>query len=117
MISLLKKLNLNTTNYRPISLLFNISKGFERLIYNQINEYIKPFLSKVLTGFRENHNTHHSLLKMLENFKEALGKGNSVSTTFMGHPKGLITYIITYSLLNLKLTVFQLSLFPTYTAI
>ena len=48
-----------------------MSKVFERIIFNQINEYIEPFLSN-LTGFRENHNTQHCLLKMLEKWKEAL---------------------------------------------
>ena len=60
-------------NYRPISLLSHVLKVFERVIYNQINGYIEPFQSKVLTGFHKNHNTQHSLLKMPENFKEALG--------------------------------------------
>ena len=60
--------------YQPVSLLSHISKVFERLIYNQFNEYIEPFLSKLLTGFRKNHNTQHSLLRMLENFQEALDK-------------------------------------------
>ena len=71
------------SNYRPVSLLSHISKVFERMIYNQVTEYVGPFLSKILTGFRKNHNTQHSLLKMLENFKEALDKGNSVSPIFM----------------------------------
>ena len=64
------------TNYRPVTLLSHISKVFERIIYNQINKYIEPFLFKVLTGFRKNHNTQHSLLKMLGNFLEAFYKGN-----------------------------------------
>ena len=37
----------------------------------------------VLTGFRKNHNIKNSLLKILENFKEALDKSNSVSAIFM----------------------------------
>ena len=81
------------TNYRPVSLLSHITKVFERVIYKQVNEYIEPFLSKVITGFRKNHNTQHSLLKMLENFKEALDKGNSVCAIFMDlskEPKSLI---------------------------
>ena len=62
------------TNYRPVTLLSHISKVFERIIYNQINEYIEPFLSKVITEFRKNHNTQHSLLKMVETFKNDLDK-------------------------------------------
>ena len=68
-----------------------MSKVFERIIYNQINEYIEPFLSNLLTGFRKNHNTQHSLLKMLESFKEALDKGNSVSAIFMDLSKAFDT--------------------------
>ena len=77
MIPLFKKADpLYKTNYRPVSLLSHISKVFERLIYNQINEYVETFLSRLLTGLRKNQNTH-SLLKMLENFKEALDKVNT----------------------------------------
>ena len=57
------------TNYRLVSILSHISKDFELIIYNQIDQYIEPFLSKIVTGFCKNHNTQHSLLKMLENFK------------------------------------------------
>ena len=53
------------TNYWPVSLLSHISNVFERVIYNQINEYIECLLSKVLTGFCKKHNTLHSLLKRL----------------------------------------------------
>ena len=70
----LKSWSLDKTNYRPASLLSYIPKVFERIICNQINEYIEPFLSKVLTGLRRKHNTQHSLLNILENVKEALDK-------------------------------------------
>ena len=53
------------TNYQSVSLFSHISNIFERIIHNQINKYIKPFLSKILNGFRENCNTQHFLLKML----------------------------------------------------
>ena len=70
-------------NYQPVSLLSHISKVFERIIYIQINEYVEPFLSKILTGFPENHNTQQPSLKRLENFKGVLDKDNSVSAIFM----------------------------------
>ena len=32
-------------------------KVFERLIYNQLNEFMEINFSKFFTGFRKNHNT------------------------------------------------------------
>ena len=82
-IPLLKKADpFDKTNYQLVSLVSHISKVFER-VYNQINEYIKSLQCKAaLTGFRKSHNTEHSLLKMLENFKEVLGKGNLVLSSW-----------------------------------
>ena len=70
-------------NYRPVSLLSHVSKVYERIIFNQISAYFEPSFSSFLTGFRKNHNTQHSLLKMIELWKEALDKGKSVSGIFM----------------------------------
>ena len=95
------------TNYRPVSLLSRISKVFERISYNQINEYINHFLSKVLTGFRKNKNTQPSLLKIPENFKEALDKGNSVSAIFMDLSKAFNT--LNHDLLIDKLETYGFS--------
>ena len=54
-IPLLKKDDtFEKTNYPPVSLLSHISKVFERVIYNQINEHGEPFLSKVVTKFCKN---------------------------------------------------------------
>ena len=64
-------------NYRPVSLLSHVSKVYERIIFNQISTYFEPYLSNFLTGFCKNHNTQHSLLKILELWKEALDKGKS----------------------------------------
>ena len=33
-------------NYRPVSILSNISKIFERLLFKQMSEYFEPILSK-----------------------------------------------------------------------
>ena len=39
-------------NYRPISTLSNLTKVFEKLLYNQIETFMTHKLSKLLTGFR-----------------------------------------------------------------
>ena len=54
-------------NYRQVSTLLNLSKVFEKLIYSQINTYMKDKFSKYLTEFCKNHNTQHALLNMIEN--------------------------------------------------
>ena len=106
-IPIFKKADPFKTNYRPVSLLYHISKVFERVIYNQLNEYIETFLSKVLPGFRKNHNTQHSLLKMLQHFQKALGKGNSVSAIFMDLSKTFDT--LNHDLLISKLESYGFS--------
>ena len=82
------------TNHQPVSLLSHISKVF----------WIEPFLSKVPTRFRKNHNTHHSLLKVPENFKWALDKGNLVN--------GIVTDLSkTVSTPNNELLTFKLEVY------
>ena len=78
-----KKDALDKQNYRPISLLSYMSKILERIIHNQINDYIEPYFSNLLTGFRKNHNTQNSLLNMIEKWKEFLDKGKYVNVVIM----------------------------------
>ena len=78
-------------NYRPVTLILHMSKVFERIIFNQINKYIKLFLSNLLTGFHKNYNTQHCPSKMLEKWKEALDKGYFVDAIFINLSKALDT--------------------------
>ena len=66
---------LENDNYRSASLLTHFLKIFERMIYKQLNGYIRDKLSKYITSFKKFHGTQHSLLVMLEKWKKALDKG------------------------------------------
>ena len=59
------------TNYRPISLLSNINKMFERLMYNRLITFIERnnVLYSSQYGFRNNHSTEHALLDIVKNLK------------------------------------------------
>ena len=46
-------------NYRPNSILPNLSKVFERCIYNQIAQFFDKMLSKYQCGFRKGHSAQH----------------------------------------------------------
>ena len=59
-------------NYRPVSILSNISKIYERLMFKQISEYFEPISSKFQCGFRTGYSAQHCLLAMLERWKSAV---------------------------------------------
>ena len=71
------------SNYRPISTLSNFSKIFEKLIYSQVNSYVEPKLSKYLAGFCRNHNTQHTLLRMIESWRTLQNKDQKVGAVIM----------------------------------
>ena len=53
-------------NYRPVSILPNMPKIFERCISCQLYSFIFEFLAKYQCGFRKGYSTQHCLLAMLE---------------------------------------------------
>ena len=71
------------TNYRLISLLPLISKIFEKVLYQQIEEFANKILSPKLCGFRKGHSTHHALLKLLKNWQKCLDRSGVVGTVIM----------------------------------
>ena len=64
-------------NYRPVSILSNISRIFERCIFRQLSNFMDQFLSKYQCGFRKGYSTQYCLLAMLEKWKSAVDKGKS----------------------------------------
>ena len=71
--------DLNKENYRPVSIFSHMSKIFERTFYKQIDRFMISKFSLFLCGFRKNHNSQYSLLKMIEIWKKNLDKGNEIA--------------------------------------
>ena len=65
-------------NDRAVNILTNISKIYEKLIYNQLYDYFDGILSPGQCDFRKGYSTHHCLLVMLETFKESVDKDNNL---------------------------------------
>ena len=99
--------DLDKESYRPVSILFNVSNVFERIIYSQISAFMQDKLSKLLTGFRKNLNTQHCLMYMLENWKNMLDKGGYVCAMFMDLSKAFDT--IHHDLMIAKLGAYGFS--------
>ena len=99
---------LKKENNHHVSLLPHVSKVFERILYVQINNYRENKLSKYVTGFRKSHGTQHSLMIMLEKWKNVLDKGEYVCVLFMDLSKAfdtsnhdlLLTKLRDYGLFN-----------------
>ena len=64
-------------NYRPISILPNLSKVFERCMYDQLKDHFDKLLSKYQCGFRKGFSTQHCLLAMIEKLRKSLDSGGS----------------------------------------
>ena len=71
------------TNYRPISLLPQISKIFEKFLYRQIEDFSNKILSPKLCGFRKGYSTQHAVLNLLKNWQKYLDKSGVVGTVLM----------------------------------
>ena len=62
-------------NYRPVSILSNISKTYERYLYNQISDFFKEKFSNYQCGFRKGFSAQHCLLVMIEKWRKSIDKG------------------------------------------
>ena len=69
--------------YRPISVLPLLSKIFERLIYDQFNEYLDQYLNSLLCGFKKAHFTQHAVFRLLQELQNELDKSGFVGTILM----------------------------------
>ena len=67
---------LDCSDYRPISLLSNVNKIFEKLMYKRLYEFLLKHncIYDLQFGFREQHSTTHALLNLTENISNALDK-------------------------------------------
>ena len=70
-------------NYRPVSVLLLFSKIFEKVIYDQLSQYLEKYLNSLLCGFRKAHSSQHALFKLLQAWQEELDKSGFVGTILM----------------------------------
>ena len=67
MIPVFKKGSKNSNyNFRPISILKNISKVFERVTFKQIGDFIENYFSKIQCGFWKGYSMQQCLIALIE---------------------------------------------------
>ena len=69
-------------NYRPVCILFNICKIYERCLYDQIQVFIDSILSKYQCGLRKAYNAQHCLITLIEKWKKSVDNGGTFGALF-----------------------------------
>ena len=84
---------LSVDNYRPISLLSNINKIFEKIMYKRLYRFLSDQSSffELQFGFREKHSTTHALISLTEKIRESLDKAKYACGIFIDLKKAFDT--------------------------
>ena len=80
-------------NYRPISLLSNVNKIFEKLVYARLYSFLNLHncIYELQFGFRAKHSTNHALFSLTEMIREALDSSNFACGIFIDLQKAFDT--------------------------
>ncbi|KAJ4447455.1 hypothetical protein ANN_09462 [Periplaneta americana] len=71
--------------YRPISILPTTSKALEHIVHGQLTNYLDEhkLLDDYQSGFRHGHSTTTALLKVTEDIREAMDRGEVTALTLL----------------------------------
>ena len=88
-----KDSKLEVSNYRPISLLSNLDKIFEKLIYERTYNFLQRnnVFFQHQFGFRRKHSTSHAILNMVQKIMDRLDKGEFACGVFVDLQKAFDT--------------------------
>ena len=107
------------TNYRPISLLPTISKVFERIIYDQMYEYLNEnnLLAEEQFGFRKYHSTEYAAISLVDHISNEMEHGKTPGALYIDSSKAFDTLsfdIILYKLNYYGIAGTELQLLTNY---
>ena len=88
-----KDSKLLVSNYRPISLLSNLNKVLEKLMFDRVYKFLEKFkcFYKHQYGFRSKHSTNHALTDITETVRRALDDGEIAGGVFVDLQKAFNT--------------------------
>ena len=84
---------LERSNYRPISLLSNLNKLLEKVMFNRVYKFLEKYKCIFYRqfGFREKHSTNHALIEITESIRKALDNGRFACGIFIDLQKAFDT--------------------------
>ena len=92
-----------TCNYRPISLLSNINKIFEKIVFSRVYSFLDKnnYIYNLQYGFRPKYSTTHALINITERIRESLDHKKIACSVFVDFQKAFDT--VNHSVLIKKL--------------
>ena len=100
------------SNYRPISILPNLSKVYERIMQNQIYPYLNIIFCKYQCCLQNVRSAQHCLIAMIEKWRQSLDSGGQATAVLTNLSKAfdctdhelLIAKLNAYGFYNSSLT-------------
>ena len=88
-----KQSKVDYVNYRPISLLSNIEKIIEKIMYKRLSNFlnINNLIFSLQFGFRQKYSTTHTLINLTESIRQTLDEGNFGCGIFIDFRKAFDT--------------------------
>ena len=85
--------NLLAENFRPISLLSNINKNFEKIMHKRLYGFFEDqgLIYKYQYGFRKNHSTTHALIDLTEDIRQTIDRNQFACGVFIDLQKAFDT--------------------------
>ena len=95
-------------NHRPVSIIPNLSRIFEKCMFEQMSQFFVNIFSKYKDGFRKSFSTQQCLLAMLEKWKRSVDNSQTFGALLTDLSKAFDCY--NHELLIAKLNVYGFSL-------
>ena len=78
-------------NYRPISVLSFFSKIFEKIMYNNVVNFMdkNDTFYKYQFGFRKSHSTQHAIITLVDKITSSLDSGDLIIGVFLDLKKAI----------------------------
>ena len=94
------------SNFRPISLLSNLNKILEKIMYSRLYNFITKhnLFYNLQFGFRSEHSTNHALVDIVEEVRKSLDSKKSACGIFVDFQKAFDT--VNHDILLHKLTTY-----------
>ena len=88
-----KDSKLDYSNYPPISLLSNVEKILEKLLYKRLHTFLNnnDVIYNLQFGFRQDYPTSHALINISKNIRKATDEGNIDCEVFVNLQKAFDT--------------------------